>query len=431
MSKIGIVIQREYFNRVKKKSFILLTILMPLIFIGLVGGTLFLSTIKDTTARVIMVVDSTGKYIHVLKDTEQFQFVIANDDHVDFRSQSNQSVYATLVITKDLLEDPSALTLYSQKQVTPDTEKAITRQLDDFLRDEKIESYQIPDLKRIMAESKISVQMKTVKWDESGNEKASSTEIASLIGMLFTFVIFIFIFTCGGMVMQGVLEEKTNRIVELMVSSVKPFELMMGKIIGIGLVVLTQFLLWAILFGMISVSASFIFALFVSPEIISTAAATASVPPVDISQKIFELLGSVNLLEISLYFIIFFIGGYLLYASIFAAVGAMVNNQEDTQQFMMPIMILAFFAFYTGFYSMQNPDGPLAYWTSLFPLSSPIVMMIRLPFDIPWWQKIVSIGLLYLTAILMIKLTGKIYRIGILMYGKKPNLKELIRWLKY
>ena len=431
MSKIGIVIQREYFNRVKKKSFILLTILMPLIFIGLVGGTLFLSTIKDTTARVIMVVDSTGKYIHVLKDTEQFQFVIANDDHVDFRSQSNQSVYATLVITKDLLEDPSALTLYSQKQVTPDTEKAITRQLDDFLRDEKIESYQIPDLKRIMAESKISVQMKTVKWDESGNEKASSTEIASLIGMLFTFVIFIFIFTCGGMVMQGVLEEKTNRIVELMVSSVKPFELMMGKIIGIGLVVLTQFLLWAILFGMISVSASFIFALFVSPEIISTAAATASVPPVDISQKIFELLGSVNLLEISLYFIIFFIGGYLLYASIFAAVGAMVNNQEDTQQFMMPIMILAVFAFYTGIYSMQNPDGPLAYWTSLFPLSSPIVMMIRLPFDIPWWQKIVSIGLLYLTAILMIKLTGKIYRIGILMYGKKPNLKELIRWLKY
>ena len=214
--------------------------------------------------------------------------------------------------------------------------------------------------------------------------------------------------------MQGVMEEKTNRIVEIMVSSVKPFDLMMGKLIGIGLVGITQFGLWGLLIAGV--------ALFGGTWLAAVGGSTG---------VIFTLLASSNLLVLCLYFILFFIGGYLIYASLFAAIGAMVNSQEDTQQYMMPITILVLFAFYAGFYSAQNPDGPLAFWTSLIPFTSPIVMMTRLPYDVPWWQLILSIALLALTVVLIIMLVAKIYRVGILMYGKKPTYKEIVKWLRY
>lgn len=214
--------------------------------------------------------------------------------------------------------------------------------------------------------------------------------------------------------MQGVMEEKTNRIIEIMVSSVKPFDLMMGKLIGIGAVGLTQFGLWGILIAGAALFGTTLFA-----------GAGGTI------EMIFTLLSSSNVLMLCLYFILFFIGGYLIYASLFAAIGAIVNSQEDTQQYMMPITVLILFAFYAGFYSSQNPDGPLAFWASLFPFTSPIVMMTRLPYDVPWWQLILSIGLLAVTVILIIQFVAKIYRVGILMYGKKPTYKEIVKWLKY
>jgi ABC-2 type transport system permease protein len=215
------------------------------------------------------------------------------------------------------------------------------------------------------------------------------------------------------MVMQGVMEEKTNRIVEVIVSSVKPFDLMMGKLIGIGLVGLTQFGIWALVFLGVGFSGI-----------------TLS-GGVSLIQTLKELFASVNMVEICSYFVLFFIGGYLIYASLFAAIGAMVSAQEDTQQYMMPITVLILFAFYAGFFSSQNPDGPLAFWASLFPLTSPIVMMIRVPFGVPWWQMLLSIALLFITVILIVKLAAKIYRVGILMYGKKPTYAEIVKWLKY
>jgi ABC-2 type transport system permease protein len=269
--------------------------------------------------------------------------------------------------------------------------------------------------------------MNTIKWDDEGNEQFSSSDVASVLGILFTAVIYMFIFVYGGMVMQGVLEEKTNRIIEVMVSSVKPFDLMMGKIIGIGFVGLTQFFLWAILVGILNLIGGVMFTTPVDPEQLNNITAIEA----SSMQTMLNVLSSINLLEIIIYFIIFFIGGYLIYASLFAAIGAMVNSQEDTQQFMMPISMLVLFAFYAGIYSLQNPDGPLAFWTSIIPLTSPIVMMTRLPFDVPLWEKILSVVLLYITAVLMVKLSAKIYRVGILMYGKKPNVKEIVKWLKY
>ena len=412
MSKIGIVIQREYSTRVRKKSFIILTLLMPVLFAGLIFGTFSLSTISSGDARNIVVIDETGEYFSVFQDTEQYHFVQSKEGFEDFRKNSDKDVYATLVISNDLLKDPTALTLYSQRQVVPSVGSTITSQLNEYLSEKKIESYDIPNLKEIIAGSKITVSMQTIKWNDSGRESESSAATASVIGMLFTFLIYMFIFVYGAMVMQGVMEEKTNRIIEVMVSSVKPFDLMMGKLIGIGLVGLTQFGLWIIIIAGFTSSIS----LFAGNEMLLV---------------ISKLLGTINIIELCFYFILFFIGGYLMYASLFAAIGAMVNTQEDTQQYMMPITILILFAFYAGFYSAQNPDGPLAFWTSIIPLTSPIVMMTRLPYSVPWWELLLSISLLALTVILIIKLAAKIYRVGILMYGKKPTYTEIIKWLKY
>ena len=413
MSKIGIVIGREYMTRVRKKSFIILTLLMPVLLVAMIVGIIFLSSIKDKQAKVIVVSDETGEYFPLLKSNDQYTFIEAQKGFADFRKNSDESVYATLVITDDLLKNPDAITLYSYKQVVAGTEAAVASQLNDYLSNKKLDSYQIPNLKTIIADSKINLKIKTIKMDETGKETQTSAEFASSVGMIFTMLIYMFIFIYGAMVMQGVLEEKTNRIVEVIVSSVKPFDLMMGKLIGIGLVGLTQFAIWAIL--LLGVGFSGLLLPSGGKQF----------------QQIGVLFGAVNLVEICFYFILFFIGGYLMYASLFAAIGAMVNSQEDTQQYMMPITILVLFALYAGIFSAQNPDGPLAFWASLVPLTSPIVMMVRVPFGVPWWQMLLSIALLALTVILIVKLAAKIYRVGILMYGKKPSYREIVKWLKY
>jgi len=413
MNKIGIVIQREYLTRVRKKSFIILTLLMPLLFASMMGGIIFLSSLRDKNAKIIVVSDETGEYFPVLKNTDQYTFIEAKNGFENFRKNSDESVYANLIITDDLLKNPEAIVLYSHKQIVNSAENAIAYQLNDYLSNKKIESYQIPNLKDIIKDSKVNLKIKTIKTDETGKETQTSATFASVVGMVFTFLIYMFIFVYGAMVMQGVMEEKTNRIVELIVSSVNPFDLMMGKLVGIGLVGLTQFGIWAVIFLGFSLSG------------------VAFMGNINMFQTVTGLFGAVNMIEICFYFVLFFICGYLMYASLFAAIGAMVNSQEDTQQYMMPVTILVLFAFYAGFFSAQNPDGPLAFWTSLVPFTSPIVMMVRVPFGVPWWQMLLSVVLLILTVILVVKLTAKIYRVGILMYGKKPTYAEIIKWLKY
>ena len=411
--KIGIIIGREYFTRVRKRSFIFLTILMPLLFIGLIAGTLSLSTVVGGDIKKVVVLDESGEYLSVLKSNEQYEFLSQKGGFEDFRKQSDEAVYATLIISGDLLENPATLTLYSQNQVQASLLQTISSQLNEYLSEKKLESYQIPGLKQMIEDSKINVRIESIKWDDSGNETQSSAEFASILGMVFTFLIYMFILSYGGMVMQGVIEEKTNRIIEVMVSSVKPFDLMMGKLIGVGLVGLTQFLIWATLIVTFSLSSTFFFG------------------GLEIFQKINSMTAGVDFLGLFLYFILFFIGGYLIYASLFAAIGAMVNTQEDTQQYMMPLTILIIFAFLVGSYSSQNPDGPLAFWASLFPLTSPIVMMTRLPFGVPWWELLLSMTLLLFTVILIVALAAKIYRVGILMYGKKPTYSEIVKWFRY
>ncbi|WP_455640090.1 ABC transporter permease [Parabacteroides sp.] len=436
MSKIGLIIKREYLRRVSKKSFILLTLLTPFLFAALVFVPLWLSTIKGDEVRNVAIIDATGKYAPLFENTESFHFVDSNKSLEEYRKDGDKEIFAFLNITDDLLENPKAATLYSKKQVPAELSRLVNQILGQQIEDDKLASFNIPNLKEIIQESKIKFNIQTIKWGEDGQENASSATVTSIVGILFTVIIYMFILMYGGMVMQGVMEEKTNRIIEVMISSVRPFDLMMGKIIGIGFVGLTQIFLWGIITSILVGVGGLMFggggadvaALQANPSMGMMGADALNTSS---GNEIMSIVNSINISEIGISFIIYFIGGYMLYASIFAAIGSAVDSQEDTQQFMAPVTIFMMFAFYAGIYSMENPDGPLAFWCSMIPFTSPIVMMVRIPFEIPLWEKLLSVALLYACAIGIVWLSAKIYRVGILMYGKKPSLKEMVKWIKY
>lgn len=439
MNKTGLIIKREYLRRVRKKSFLILTFLTPFLLAALFFVPLWLSSIKGDEVRQIAVIDATGKYAPLFKDTETFRFIHSNKSLDEYRENPDKEIFAFLNITGDLLTDPKAATLYSEKQVPGELSRLVNQILTKQMESDKLATFQIPNLPEIIKESRVNFQIQTIKWGEDGSESASSATVASITGMVFTMIIYMFILFYGAMVMQGVMEEKTNRIVEVMISSVRPFQLMMGKIIGIGFVGLTQMFLWGVMTSVLLAGASFFFGgemdtQAMSSELMTANPGMAALADPTIQQsgnEVMQLIETINLGEIGFFFIIYFIGGYMLYASLFAAIGSAVDNQEDTQQFVAPVTIFMVFALYAGIYSMENPDGPLAFWCSMIPFTSPIVMMVRIPFDIPLWEKVLSVVLLYAAFIGITWISAKIYRVGILMYGKKPSLKEMVKWIRY
>lgn len=437
MSKIGLIIKREYLRRVSKKSFILLTFLTPFLFAALVFVPLWLSSIKGDEVHTIAILDSTGKYAPLFEDTETYRFIHSEQSMDAYKQGTDKDIFAFLTITEDLLENPKAATLYSKKQIPGELSRLVNMTLKKQIESDKLATFNIPNLKEIIKESKINFNIQTIKWGDDGSEKQSSSVVASITGVIFTMLIYMFIMIYGAMVMQGVMEEKTNRIIEIMISSVKPFDLMMGKIIGIGFVGLTQVFLWAIMTLILITGGSFLVGGSIDNEMLQSGMALNANPNIAMmsaqqpSNEWIKMLGTINFAEIGILFVVYFIGGYLLYSSLFAAIGSAVDSQEDTQQFMLPVTLLLVFALYAGIYSMENPDGPLAFWCSMIPFTSPIVMMVRMPFEVPLWQIILSVGLLYICSIGFTWLSAKIYRVGILMYGKKPSIKEMIKWLHY
>ena len=438
MSKISLIIKREYTTRVMKKSFILLTFLTPILFVGMISLIVWLGGIKDDKVKTIGVIDKTHLYEKVLKSNESysFQFVNAPVDEIKKQTKDNGQFTALLYITDNLIDNPKAVTLYSEKQVNMELKGYITGLLNKYVEEQKLAAYNIPHLKEMVEKSHTEIDLKTIKWAENGKDKEGSAELALTIGMLSAFIIYMFIVIYGAQVMNGVVQEKTNRIVEVMISSVKPFELMMGKIIGIAMVGLTQFLMWVILTGVISAAVGSLFVGSIDVNSmhqmgqVGMQTAPVNAMPSEM-QSLFTALSGVNYFQIVGLFIVYFLGGYLLYASLFAAVGSAVDNETDTQQFSMPIMLPIIFAIYAGIFAAQNPDGPLAFWCSMIPFTSPIVMMVRLPFDVPVWQILLSLTILILSFVGTTWMAGKIYRTGILMYGKKVSWKELWKWLKY
>lgn len=433
MNKILIVIEREFSTRIRKKSFILLTILMPFLVIGVICLPILLAGLDSNKEIKVAVIDHTGQYAPILKDNGNLHFVpLAQMD--DSLKKDKSSFSAVILISKDLSADSTGATIYSHKEVPAELTSYFNRTISDHIRDTRITQYQIPQLNQIISKCRVDYKVRTIKWTDEGEENLSSSEIAGLIGMLLTLLIYMFVLSYGGMVMQGVCEEKANRIMEIMVSSVKPFQLMMGKIIGVALVGIIQFAIWSVLIGI----GMTIIGLFTGqqPDVAQTAELnqfmSSDIPmPNSPASEIMQIMQGINFGEILTMFVLYFLGGYLLFASFFAAIGASINEQSDSSQFMTPIVIIMIFSLYAGMFSINNPDGPLAMWCSLIPITSPIVMMVRLPFGVPAWQLILSLVLLYATAIGVVALSAKIYRVGILMYGKKPTFKEMMKWIKF
>jgi len=434
MSKISLIIKREYTTRVMKKSFILLTFLTPLLMTGMIGLIVWLGSIKDDKIKNIVVIDETHLYSKVLKSNEVYTFQFINDkvENVRKKNANNDQFTALLYISGNLKDNQNAVKLYSEKQVNVELKGYISGLLNKYIEEQKLAEYNIPNLKEMVDKSHTDIDLKTIKWGENGKDKVGSAELALIIGMITAMIIYMFIIIYGAQVMQGVVQEKTNRIVEVIISSVKPFELMMGKIIGIALVGLTQFLMWVVLTVLLVGIGTSVLGLNIDANSVQQMQQMQhSAPMPSEMQNILVALAGLNYVQIVGLFIVYFLGGYLLYASLFAAVGSAVDNETDTQQFSLPIMLPIIFAVYAGIFSAQNPDGPLAFWCSMIPFTSPIVMMVRLPFDVPAWQIILSISILILSFIGTTWMAGKIYRTGILMYGKKTTWKEMWKWLKY
>ena len=440
MSKINLIIQREYTTRVMKKSFILLTFLTPILMVGMISLIVYLGTIKDDKIKTIVVVDKTGLYKDVLKSNESytFQFSDATVDELKQQEEQESDFAAVLYISEDLIKNASAATLYSEKQVNLELKTYVSGLLSKYIEEQKLAAYNIPNLKEMVEKSKTDIDMKTIKWSEDGKDKEASAELAILIGMITAFIIYMFIVIYGAQVMSGVVQEKTNRIVEVMISSVKPFELMMGKIIGIALVGLTQVLLWVLLTVAIGAGVGSFVGGDIDPASLQKMQEMQQMGqvnmPAGVNGEIADFMSSVaglNFTQLIILFVIYFLGGYLLYASLFAAIGSAVDNETDTNQFSLPVMIPIIFSIYAGIFAAENPEWPLAFWCSMIPFTSPIVMMVRLPFDVPAWEIALSIAILVLSFIGTTWVAGKIYRTGILMYGKKITWGEMWKWLKY
>lgn len=434
-SKISIIIAREYLSRLRKRSFIIITLLAPLFFIFISFLPVLLMQIdSDSDQQIVAVIDRTGQYASLLESNEQYRFVDADKTAEEYKALGEeQEITAVLEIRQDLLQDPKAIGLYAFRQLPPGLEAYVNATLSKHLSEQKMASYDIPNLPEIIRDSKVNISLATYKWNESGAETASSSDFASILGLVLALMSYMFILTYGTMILQSVLEEKKSRIMEIMVSSVRPFDLMMGKILGVGLLGLTQIAIWCVLtFGLYIAAQFLLIGQLYSPELLLEASQSdIGMQSMHMVYELFGIVQGINFVEIIVLFVLLFLGGFLLYASILAALASSVSSDEDAGQLMLPVTLIIMVSFYIGMACMNNPEGNLAFWASLIPFTSPIVMMVRLPYDVSLWQQALSILILYLSFVGITFISAKIYRIGILMYGKKPSLRELWRWTRY
>ena len=336
-----------------------------------------------------------------------------------------------MLITQDLSRNDVPVMLYADKQLNSETISHLRQILNKAVRQQKIDASGIPNLQDIISELHTDIQITSITVSEEGKERVSSADFAELTGMIAALLIYMFIVMYGSMVLQGVVQEKSNRIMEVMLSSTRPFDLMMGKIIGVALVGLTQVFLWVLIIG---IAAALIMPSLMSKYGINTSDAMLAAETIQQQGFLTDMLTAIsnfNFTRLIALFIIYFIGGYLLYSSLFAACGSAVDNETDTQQFTMPITLIILIALYAGIYAAQHPDTSVTFWFSMIPFTSPVVMLVRLAYDVQWWELALSIALLVATFILTTWLAAKVYRVGVLMYGKKPSWKEIIRWIRY
>ena len=442
--KLGIIIQREYLNKVKKKSFLLITFLAPVLFaaIAILPSVIMMGTKEE--AKKVGVIDRSGIVLPYLEDNDVTHYIdLGATADIDALKADLKGAGVDVLLSVSEL-DPETLSVkadtYSEKPLGMDTGSMIENRINDAVEAYRIEQSGIANLEEIMAGVKSNVKLRSYTIDETGKESISESGIYMAISMLLGIAIYMFIALFSGMVMSSVIEEKSSRVVEVLVSSVKAVELMFGKIIGVALVALTQFLLWILLTGIfLGVAMGFmgkdkIMGMMDNPavptEMVEGMPATPDMAEVSDMNVIMSTLGNINLAQIGIAFLFFFIFGYLLYASLFAAIGSGVENEGDSSQLQLPVTIPLMIGFFVALYAFKAPDSSLVFWFSMIPFTSTIVMLARIPFGVATWELILSIVLLVGTFIVCAWASAKIYKVGILMYGKKSSFKDLYKWLK-
>ena len=444
---IGIVISREYLNKVKKKSFIWTTLLVPILVAGLTIGIMVAMMNTKEKTKTIAVVDESGIVLPYLTDSETIHYQPLQGVALD-SIKTNLSSYGfdgvLSVGQLDTLEKTVPADLYSPKPFGMELVDNINARINRAVEDYRIASYHIEGLDQILKDVKANVRLRSYTVSDSGEEKISEAGVYSILSMILGIFLFMFITLFGGMVMSSVIEEKASRVVEVLVSSVKATELMFGKIIGIALVALTQFLLWIVLsVAIISIGGAVIgfdkLAGGDATEMVSSMggvdaeqleAVTTQVSEESGLSTVVSTLTNIPWGQLIGLFLVYFVFGYLLYASMFAAIGSAVENEGDTQQLQLPLTIPLMLAYIIALYAFRAPDSSIAFWGSIIPFTSPIVMISRLPFGVPAWEIILSIVLLVLTFVLFAWASAKIYKVGILMFGKKSTWKDLWKWFK-
>lgn len=438
MGKIGLIIAREFNERVRKKSFIITTLLTPLLVVGMIAAVAWITSAGSSDLKNIVVVDDSGIVVDKLENHPKITYIPSDKPLDSLKSNHSEETWGILVIGRDIMTNSNNVQLYTYSSSTMEVENTINKDLERIIEDEKLKAYDIDNLSEILAQTDTSVGLRAIKIEDDGSEQDSSSKLSFGIAYLFGFLMYMFVIIYGSQVMNGVIEEKSNKVLEVMVSSVKPFELMMGKILGIAAVAVTQFVLWVAVTALLG---SVCVQLLVPEDIMAAASAMnaggdmsavqAEVDNPEALSAMMSILNPTYLIRLTVGFLIFFVGGYLLYAAMFAAVGSAVDNIQDSNQFQIPITMPIMLALIVMFSAMNDPNGSLAVWFSMIPFTSPIVMVARIPYGVPSWEIAVSAILLFATFVVMVWLAGKIYRVGIFMYGKKPSFKELAKWMKY
>ena len=451
MKNLGIIISREYLTRVKKKSFLLTTFIVPILFAAMcILPSVIMFMAKDE-GKKIAVVDQSGIVLPYLVDSDAVTYEDYSSEPVDsmkIRFESLGLDALVVVSPLDSVAKTVSVVSYSNKPLSVDLKDRIGSSAEEAVEDYRISLYDMGDLKQIMEDVKADVSVSTYTLDESGEEQITSSEVYMIISMVLSIIIYMFIALFSGMVMQSVIEEKSSRVVEVLVSSVKATELMFGKIIGVACVALTQFFLWIVL-TLLLVGGFSAFVGFDSlmgdpeqTEQMMQMTSQMQMGGVDMQEMtetmadesgmgaVLSTLGNINWVQMILAFVIYFALGYLLYASLFAAIGSAVENEADTNQLQLPVTIPLMLAFFVALYAFNAPDSAVVWWGSMIPLTSPIVMLARIPFGVPGWELALSIVLLVGTFMACGWLSAKIYKIGILMFGKKTTFKDLWKWLK-
>lgn len=435
MSKIGIVIEREYMERVKKKSFIITTILMPVLMLLLMALPALIMTFVGPSVTTVSVIDNSNVILPELKSSESLQFRPATDATVD-SALTREGVDAVLVIPENIIDNSrSGLKYYTNGPSSMTTESGIIEQVNSIIENNRLKNYNIENLTEILDEVSSDISLTTVRADKD-SEESNSSAFSYAVGIAMTFVLYMFLLIYGQMVMTSIIEEKGNRVLEVVVSSVKPAQLMMGKIIGVALVAVTQIVIWGVLLAVMS---AYLLPALLPAEAMADVTAVQSghfdqvsdPSSIEIIQAV-GMLGNVgHIITLVALMTVFLIFGFLLYSSIFAAVGSSVDNIQDASQLTSLAVFPIVFGLIFAMVAAADPMGSVAFWMSMFPLTSPMVMVARIPFGIPTWEIVLSLVLLAAGFIAMVWLAGKIYRVGIFMYGKKPTFKELIRWIRY